>query len=65
MIFIQQVIGWDVNRAFMRAGDVTHDASPFASELSEDGVRILNVAGDADFVCNFMVRFLPSYTKMM
>ncbi|KAF8604339.1 alpha/beta-hydrolase [Ceratobasidium sp. AG-I] len=51
------LIGWDVNRAFMRVADVTHDASPFASELSEDGIRILNVAGDADFVCNYMGSF--------
>lgn len=58
MLCAKLVIGWDVNRAFMRAADVTHDASPFASELSEDGIRILNVAGDADFVCNFMVRLL-------
>jgi carboxypeptidase C (cathepsin A) len=50
------VISWDVNRAFMRTGDVTHDASSMASELVESGIRILNVAGDADFVCNFMVR---------
>lgn len=52
------MIGWDVNRAFMRAADITHDASPFASELSENGIRILNVAGDADFVCNFMVSIM-------
>ncbi|KAG8795237.1 hypothetical protein FRC12_016878 [Ceratobasidium sp. 428] len=51
------LISWEVNRAFMRAGDVTNDASPMASELTESGVRILNVAGDADFVCNFMGSF--------
>ena len=45
----------EINGAFVRAGDISHDASPMIRELLEDGVRVLNLAGDADFACDFMV----------
>ena len=46
----------DINGAFVRAGDISNDASPLIRELLDDGVRVLNLAGDADFACDFMVR---------
>jgi carboxypeptidase C (cathepsin A) len=44
-----------INFAFFRAADIMHDASPMIKELLEDGVRVLNLAGDADFACNYIV----------
>ncbi|CAE6398854.1 unnamed protein product [Rhizoctonia solani] len=46
-----------INLAFVRAADVSHDASPMVEELLEDGVRVLNLAGDADFACNYIGAF--------
>lgn len=45
----------EINGAFVRAGDISNDASPMIRELLEDDVRVLNLAGDADFACDFMV----------
>lgn len=53
----------EINGAFVRAGDISNDASSMIRELLEDGVRVLNLAGDADFACDFMVRALT--TKVM
>jgi carboxypeptidase C (cathepsin A) len=44
----------DINLAFIRAGDIANDETPAIRELLEDGIRVLNLAGDADFACNFM-----------
>ncbi|KAF8750098.1 peptidase S10 family [Rhizoctonia solani] len=46
-----------INSAFFRAADVAHDASLMVKELLDDGVRVLNLAGDADFACNYMGAF--------
>ncbi|CAE6416428.1 unnamed protein product [Rhizoctonia solani] len=46
-----------INLAFFRAADIMHDASPMIKELLEDGVRVLNLAGDADFACNYIGAF--------
>ncbi|CAE6523525.1 unnamed protein product [Rhizoctonia solani] len=50
-------LNMDINGAFFRAADITHDASPMIQELLEDGVRVLNLAGDSDFACNFIGAF--------
>lgn len=34
---------------------MSNDASPMVRELLQDHVRVFNLAGDADFACNFMV----------
>ncbi|KAG8716228.1 hypothetical protein FRC09_015955 [Ceratobasidium sp. 395] len=47
----------EIEGAFVRAADIANDASPMIRELVEDGVRVLNLAGDADFGCNFMATF--------
>ncbi|CAE6453758.1 unnamed protein product [Rhizoctonia solani] len=54
-------LNMDINLAFARAGDTSHDASPMVQELLEDGVRVLNLAGDADFACNFIGAFKWMY----
>lgn len=48
-------VSWDIDAVFIRAGDMSNDASPMVRELLEDNVRVLNLAGDANFACNFMV----------
>ncbi|KAG8736881.1 hypothetical protein FRC10_008794, partial [Ceratobasidium sp. 414] len=50
-------LSMEINAAFVRAADIANDASPMIRELVEDGVRVLNLAGDADFACNFMKEF--------
>jgi len=50
-------LSMEINGAFVRTGDISNDASPMIRELLEDGVRILNLAGDADFACDFMGSF--------
>ncbi|KAJ1300748.1 hypothetical protein OPQ81_002391 [Rhizoctonia solani] len=50
-------LSWDINSAFVRSADIVHDASPMIHELLEDGVRVLNLAGDADAACNFIGAF--------
>ncbi|KAG8793931.1 hypothetical protein FRC12_001155 [Ceratobasidium sp. 428] len=50
-------LSWEINSAFVRAADIANDATPMIRELVEDGVRVLNLAGDADFACNFMGAF--------
>ncbi|KAG8705741.1 hypothetical protein FRC09_002782 [Ceratobasidium sp. 395] len=50
-------LSWEINGAFVRAADIANDATPMIRELVEDGVRVLNLAGDADFACNFMGAF--------
>ncbi|CAE7171922.1 unnamed protein product [Rhizoctonia solani] len=50
-------LNMDINGAFFRAADVSHDASPMIQELLEDGIRVLNLAGDTDFACNFIGAF--------
>ncbi|KAG8715622.1 hypothetical protein FRC08_010334 [Ceratobasidium sp. 394] len=50
-------LSWEINEAFVRTADIANDASPMIRELVEDGVRVLNLAGDADFACNFMGAF--------
>ncbi|QRV83770.1 Serine carboxypeptidase [Ceratobasidium sp. AG-Ba] len=50
-------LNMDINAAFVRSADISNDATPMIRELVEDGVRVLNLAGDADFACNFMGAF--------
>ncbi|CEL60512.1 carboxypeptidase Y precursor [Rhizoctonia solani AG-1 IB] len=50
-------ISANINWAFTRAGDDSHDAMPAVQELLEGGVRVLNIAGDTDFACNFIGAF--------
>ncbi|KAG8694745.1 hypothetical protein FRC11_001991, partial [Ceratobasidium sp. 423] len=50
-------LNMDINLAFVRAADVSHDATTMVQELLEDGVRVFNLAGDADFACNFIGAF--------
>ncbi|CAE7171925.1 unnamed protein product [Rhizoctonia solani] len=47
-------ISVNISQAFTRAGDDTHDAMPAVQQLLEDGVRVLNLAGDTDFASNFI-----------
>ncbi|CCO35719.1 Carboxypeptidase Y homolog A [Rhizoctonia solani AG-1 IB] len=39
---------FDINAAFILSRDDGHDASLLIPELLEDGIRVLNLAGDAD-----------------
>ena len=50
-----QGVSRDINAAFIKAGDMSNNALPLIRDLLEDNIRVLNLAGDADFVCNFMV----------
>ncbi|KAH7333569.1 Alpha/Beta hydrolase protein [Rhizoctonia solani] len=62
-------INVDISQAFIRAGDDSQNAMPAVRELLEDGVRVLNLAGDTDFASNFigafqwMYRLDSTYTK--
>ncbi|EUC63018.1 serine carboxypeptidase, partial [Rhizoctonia solani AG-3 Rhs1AP] len=62
-------ISVDISQAFIRAGDDSHDATPAVQELLKDGIRVLSLAGDADFASNFigafewMYRLDSVYTK--
>ena len=44
-----------VNQAFMMQGDGMHNSALLLSDLVNDGVRLLIYAGNADYMCNFIV----------
>lgn len=44
-----------VNQAFTLQGDLTRNSGRLLPELVNDGVRLLVYAGNADYVCNFIV----------
>ena len=46
----------DVNQAFFAQGDGSHNSAELLPELINDGVRLLVYAGNADAMCNFIVR---------
>jgi len=45
-----------VYQAFFLQGDGLHNSAALLPELLKDGKRILVYAGNADAMCNFMVR---------
>ena len=45
-----------VNQAFAFQGDGAHNSATLLPDLVEDGVRLLVYAGNADMMCNFIVR---------
>ena len=46
----------EVNQAFFGQGDGMHNSAALLPPLIEDGVRLLVYAGNADMMCNYMVR---------
>lgn len=44
-----------VNQAFLTQGDSSHNSAPFLVDLINEGVRVLVYAGNADYMCNFIV----------
>ena len=46
----------EVNQAFFGQGDGMHNSAALLPPLIEDGVRLLVYAGNADMMCNFIVR---------
>ena len=54
-----QSCNMEVNQAFFGQGDGMHNSAALLPELLADGIRLLVYAGDADMMCNFMVRPLP------
>ena len=51
-----QSCNMQVNQAFAMQGDGAHNSAALLPDLVEDGVRLLVYAGNADMMCNFMVR---------
>lgn len=49
-------VNMDVNQAFFAQGDGSRDSAKLLPELVNDGVRLLVYAGNADAMCNFIVR---------
>lgn len=46
----------EVNEAFFNQGDGMHNSAPLLTPLIDNGIRLLVYAGNADIMCNFMVR---------
>lgn len=44
-----------LSQAFYAHGDSAHNSAALLPELVNDGVRLLVYAGDADYLCNFIV----------
>lgn len=44
-----------VNGAFLMQGDGVHNSAPLLTDLVNDGIRLLIYAGNADYMCNFIV----------
>lgn len=44
-----------VNQAFLMQGDGMHNSAPLLTDLVNDGIRLLIYAGNADYMCNFIV----------
>ena len=44
-----------INQAFLFQADSMHDYSVLLPELLNDGVRLLIYAGNADYMCNYIV----------
>jgi cathepsin A (carboxypeptidase C) len=51
-----QSCNMEVNQDFMFQGDGMHNSAALLPELINDGVRLLVYAGNADLMCNFIVR---------
>ena len=51
-----QSCNMEVNQAFFGQGDGMHNSAALLPPLIEDGVRLLVYAGNADMMCNYMVR---------
>ena len=49
----------EVNQAFFGQGDGMKNSAALLPEIIDDGVRLLVYAGNADMMCNFIVRLLP------
>jgi len=49
-----------VNQAFLMQGDGMHNSAILLPDLINDGVRLLVYAGNADYMCNFIVRIFCS-----
>lgn len=46
----------DVNQAFALQGDGAHNSAALLPELIDDGLKLLVYAGNADMMCNYLVR---------
>ena len=60
-----QSCNMEVNQAFFSQGDGMHNSALLLPELLEDGVRLLVYAGNADMMCNFIVRTHSSFFVTM
>ena len=49
-----------INQAFLMQGDGMHNSAILLPDLINDGVRLLVYAGNADYMCNFIVRIFCS-----
>lgn len=45
-----------VSQAFFMQGDGMHNSATLLTDLVNDGIRLLVYAGNADSMCNFIVR---------
>ena len=53
-----QSCNMQVNQAFMMQGDGMHNSALLLTDLVNDGVRLLVYAGNADYMCNYMVSYV-------
>ena len=51
-----QSCNMQINQAFFFQADSMHDYSDLLPELINDGIRLLVYAGNADYMCNYIVR---------
>jgi cathepsin A (carboxypeptidase C) len=55
----------EVNQAFALNGDGSHNSAALLPELINEGVRLLVYAGNADMMCNFIVRLIfPVFSRV-
>jgi cathepsin A (carboxypeptidase C) len=47
----------EVNQAFFKQGDGMHNSAALLPEIIDDDIKLLVYAGNADAMCNYMVRY--------
>lgn len=52
-----------VNQAFFFQGDGMHNSAALLLPLLNDGIKLLVYAGNADGMCNYMVRIILSHSS--
>ena len=51
----------EVNQAFFGQGDGMHNSAALLPDLINGDIKLLVYAGNADAMCNFIVRFVLTY----